>query len=236
VLYNGLARHAEALEATRSAFERDHAGFGPFLVPELVEAAARTGDTASLSAALDWLTERTATTPSDWSLGIELRIRALMSEGETADTLYRRSLDHLQRTRIRTELARAHLVYAEWLRRQGRRSGARGQSRTAHRMFTDMGMKAFAERARVELAATGENVRKRTVETRDELTPQEGQIAALARDGLSSREIAARLFLSPRTVEWHLGHVFRKLGIRSRRELSRTLPSAESERSRAPTP
>jgi DNA-binding CsgD family transcriptional regulator len=229
VLYNGLARHEEARELTRSAFDRDHAGFGPFLVPELVEAAARTGDTASLSSALSWLTERTSATPSAWSLAIEARIRALMSEGETADALYRRSIDHLERTGIRMELARAHLVYGEWLRRQGRRMDARAQLRTAHEMFAHMGMAAFAERARVDLAATGETVRKRSVETRDELTAQEAQIAALARDGLSSRAIAARLFLSPRTVEWHLGHVFSKLGIRSRRELSRALPNAASE-------
>jgi DNA-binding CsgD family transcriptional regulator len=229
VLYNGLARHAEAREVTRSAFERDHAGFGPFLVPELAEAAARTGDTALLTSALDWLTERTAATPTDWSLGIETRIRALMTEGETADVLYRKSIDHLQRTRIRTELARSHLVYGEWLRRRGQRAAARVQLRTAHQMFTDMGMEAFAERARIELVATGEKVRKRTVETRDELSAQERQIAALARDGLSSREIAARMFLSSRTVEWHLGHVFSKLGIRSRRQLSTALQGSESE-------
>jgi DNA-binding CsgD family transcriptional regulator len=152
-----------------------------------------------------------------------------MSEGEAADALYRQSIEHLQRTRIRTELARAHLVYGEWLRRKGRRVDARAQLRTAHEMFTHMGMAAFAERARVDLMATGEKVRKRTVGTRDELTAQEAQIAALAREGLSSREIAARLFLSPRTVEWHLGHVFSKLGIRSRRELSRVLPSSDPE-------
>jgi DNA-binding CsgD family transcriptional regulator/tetratricopeptide (TPR) repeat protein len=229
VLYNGLARYDEARELTRLAFDRDHAGFGPFLVPELAEAAARTGDTASLSLALDWITERTAATPSHWSLAIEARIRALMSEGETADGFYRQSIEHLERTRIRSELARAHLVYGEWLRRQGRRVDARAQLRTAHEMFTHMGMAAFAERARVDLVATGEKVRRRTVETRDELTAQEAQIAALAREGLSSREIAARLFLSPRTVEWHLGHVFSKLGIRSRRELSRVLPSSDPE-------
>ena len=152
-----------------------------------------------------------------------------MNEGEVADAYYRQSIDQLQRTRIRTELARAHLLYGEFLRRQGRRVDARGQLRVAHRMFTDMGFVAFAERARVELVATGAKARKRTDETRDELTAQEGQIAALARDGLSSREIAGRLFISPRTVEWHLGHVFTKLGIRSRRELARALPSSESE-------
>jgi ATP/maltotriose-dependent transcriptional regulator MalT len=230
VLYNGQSRHAEALEAIRSAVERDHAGYGPFLVPELVEAAARTGDAASLSFAREWLTNRTAATPSDWSAGIETRLRALVSDGETADAFYRRSIDHLRRTRLRPELARAHLIYGEWLRRQARRSDARGELRKAHQLFTDMGMAAFAERARIELVATGEKVRKRSAETRDELTAQEEQIAVLARDGLSSREIGARLFLSPRTVEWHLGHVFRKLGIRSRRELSRALPTADSER------
>jgi DNA-binding CsgD family transcriptional regulator len=229
VLYNGLARHAEALDATRAAFARDHAGYGPFLVPELAEAAARTGDAAALATLLAWLAERTAATPSDWSRGIECRIRALLSEGEAADALYRASIGHLERTRVRTELARAHLVYGEWLRRQGRRADARAPLRTAHAMFTDIGMRAFAERARIELTATGEKVRKRTVETRDELTAQERQIAVLAREGLASREIGARLFLSPRTVEWHLGNVFRKLGIRSRREIARAVPGPGTE-------
>jgi DNA-binding CsgD family transcriptional regulator len=229
VLYNGLGRHAEAREVSRSAFDRGHAGFGPFVVPELVEAAARTGDTTSLSLALDWLGERTRATPSEWSLGIEARARALMSDGEAADAFHRESIERLQRTPVRTHLARAHLLYGEWLRRAGRRSDARDQLRTAHQMFADMGMEAFAERTRREVQATGETLRRRVPETRDDLTTQERQIAQLARDGLSNPEIATRMFLSPRTVEWHLRKIFMKLGIHSRRDLSGALLSCDSE-------
>ena len=135
----------------------------------------------------------------------------------------------MRRTRLRPELARAHLLYGEWLRRENRRVDAREQLRTAHEMLVAIGMEAFAERARQELQATGEKVRKRTVETRDDLTAQERQIARLARDGLSNPEIAARLFLSARTVEWHLRNVFTKLGIRSRRELANALAGPDSQ-------
>ena len=159
VLHNGLGRHAAALDAARSAFERDLAGFGPFVVPELVEAAARSGDGAQLSSALDWISERTREMPSEWSLGIEARIRALLSDGPDADGLYRKSIEHLGRTRIRTELARAHLLYGEWLRRHQRRADARGQLSAAHEMLETMGMAAFAARARRELLATGATVR-----------------------------------------------------------------------------
>src|SRR6185503_6940553 len=141
------------------------------------------------------------------------RVRALLSEGDVADSLYRESIDRLARTRVRVELARTHLLYGEWLRRENRRLDAREQLRTAHEMFSAFGVEAFADRARRELLATGETARKRTAETRDELTAQEGQIARLARDGLSNPEIGARLFISPRTVEYHLHKVFRKLGI-----------------------
>jgi ATP/maltotriose-dependent transcriptional regulator MalT len=229
VLHNGLGRHAEARDAARSAFEPDHLGFGPFVVPELAEAAARTGDAALLASALEWLTERTRVTRSRWSLGTEARVRALMSEGETADRAYRDALHHLGRTRLRPELARVHLLYGEWLRREGRRVDARGQLRLAHEMLAAIGMQAFAQRARRELLATGEKVRKRALDTRDELTGQERQIAGLARDGLSNPEIAARLFLSSRTVEWHLGKVFTKLGITSRMDLRDALPRAHQE-------
>jgi DNA-binding CsgD family transcriptional regulator len=229
VLHNGLGRHAEARDAARSAFARDHAGYGPFVVPELAEAAARTGDTALLSSVLEWLTERTRVTRSRWSLGIEARVRAVMSEGEAADRAYRDAIHHLGRTRLRPELARGHLLYGEWLRREGRRADARDQLRTAHEMLAAIGMEAFADRARRELLATGEKVRKRSVDKRDELTGQERQIAALARDGLSNPEIGARLFLSSRTVEWHLGKVFTKLGITSRMGLREVLPSPDQE-------
>jgi DNA-binding CsgD family transcriptional regulator len=152
-----------------------------------------------------------------------------VSEGETAERSYREAIDRLGRTRLRPNLARAHLLYGEWLRREHRRVDARAQLRTAHDMLEAIGMEAFAKRARAELLATGEKVRKRTAVTRDELTPQERQIARLARDGMSNPEIGAQLFLSPRTIEWHLRKVFAKLEIRSRHELPRALPRSEAE-------
>ena len=157
------------------------------------------------------------------------RSRALLSENEAAERLYRGAIDRLGRTRLRPELARAHLLYGEWLRRNGRRKDAREQLRRAHELFVAIGMEAFAGRAQGELLATGETVRTRTVATRDELTSQERQIARLARDGLSNSDIGARLFLSPRTVEWHLHKVFAKLGIHSRHELANALPASGSE-------
>jgi ATP/maltotriose-dependent transcriptional regulator MalT len=225
VLYNGLGRHDAARDAARRAFQPDHLGYGPLIVPELAEAASRTGDVELVRTALEWLSERTRVTPTEWALGIEARVRALLSEGEAADRLYRESIDRLGRTRVRVELARGRLLYGEWLRRERRRVDAREQLRTAHEMLTTMGIDAFAERARRELLATGETVRKRTVETRDELTAQESQIARLARDGLSNPEIGSRLFISPRTVKYHLRKVFIKLDIRSRNELERALSS-----------
>jgi DNA-binding CsgD family transcriptional regulator len=224
VLDNGLGRHDAAREAAWRTFERDEVGLGPFVVPELAEAASRTGDLALVTAALEWLSERTRVTPTDWALGIEARIRALLSEGDVAESLYRESIAHLGRTRVRVELARTHLVYGEWLRRENRRVDAREQLRTAHEMFASMGAEAFADRARRELLATGETVRKRKDETRGELTAQEAQIARLARDGLSNPEIGTRLFISPRTVQYHLRKVFIKLDIRSRTDLDRVLP------------
>jgi DNA-binding CsgD family transcriptional regulator len=170
-------------------------------------------------------------TRTEWVLGIEARIRALLSDGEAADSRYRESVERLGRTRIRAELARSHLLYGEWLRRQGRRMDAREQLRTAHRMLEEMGMQAFAERARRELRATGETARKRTVTaariagTTQTMTAQEAQVARLARDGLSNPEIGTRLFISPRTAAYHLSNVFTKLGISSRGQLDRVLPA-----------
>jgi DNA-binding CsgD family transcriptional regulator len=223
VLNNGLGRHDAAREAAWRVFERDGVAFGAFVVPELAEAASRTGEVAIVRAVLEWLSERTSMTPSEWMRGIEARVRALLSEGERADRLYRESIARLGGTRVRVELARAHLVYGEWLRRENRRVDARAQLRTAHEMFASMGVEAFAGRARRELLATGETVRKRTLETRGELTAQEAQIARLARDGLSNPEIGIRLFISPRTVQYHLRKVFIKLDIRSRTQLDRAL-------------
>jgi DNA-binding CsgD family transcriptional regulator len=224
VLDNGLGRHDAARNAAWRAFERDDFGYGPYVVPELAEAASRTGDLALVRAALQWLSDRTRVTPSEWALGIEARVRALLNEGEAAERWYRESIDRLGQTPVRVQLARAHLLYGEWLRRQRRRLDAREQLRTAHELLEAMGIEAFAERARRELEATGETARKRTVETSDELTAQEAVIARLARDGLSNPEIGSRLCISVRTVKYHLGKVFVKLDITSRAQLDRALP------------
>jgi ATP/maltotriose-dependent transcriptional regulator MalT len=193
-------------------------------LPELVEAAARVGDTERAREALKRLAETTQPCGTDWALGVEARSRALLSDGAAADELYREAIERLRRTKLRPELARTHLLYGEWLRRERRRLEAREQLRTAHEMLAAIGMEAFAERARRELLATGEKVHKRSPETREELTPQEEQIARLARDGLSNPEISGQLFISARTVEWHLRKVFTKLGISSRRQLGGALP------------
>jgi DNA-binding CsgD family transcriptional regulator len=225
VLHNGLGRHDAARDAAWRVFERDPVGYGPLVVPELAEAASRTGDTPFVRATLEWISERTRATPTEWALGIEARVRALLNDGDSAESLYRESITRLARTRVRVELARAHLLYGEWLRRERRRIDAREQLRTAHGMLDAMGVEGFAERARRELLATGETARKRTIETRDDLTAQEAQIARLARDGLSNPEIGARLFISPHTVQYHLRKVFTKLDISSRNQLDRVLPS-----------
>jgi DNA-binding CsgD family transcriptional regulator len=229
VVMNGLGRYEEALAAATLASDDTPELFvSMWSLSELIEAASRTANGAVAADALDRLTEHTEDSDADWALGIYARGRALLDdEPGTADDLYRESIDRLARTPLRPELARSRLLYGEWLRRANRRADAREQLRAAHDLFASIGMDAFAERARAELLATGEKVRKRTVETRDELTPQERQIAQLARDGLSNPEIGARLFLSPRTVEWHLRKVFAKLGIRSRRELATALPSSD---------
>jgi DNA-binding CsgD family transcriptional regulator len=226
VLYNGLGRHNAARDAAREAFQDDLVGHGPLLVPELAEAASRTGDAALLESALEWLSGRTRVVSSEWVLGIEARVGALLSEGEAAERLYRDSIVHLAGNRVRLDLARTHLLYGEWLRRDRRRLDAREQLRTALEMFTSMGTEAFAGRAERELLATGERVRKRTVETRDELTPQEAQIARLASEGSSNAAIGARLFISQHTVAYHLRKVFSKLDITSRAQLRRALSEA----------
>jgi DNA-binding CsgD family transcriptional regulator len=226
VLYNGIGRYDAARQAARAAFEhRDHVGVGPFVVAELAEAASRTGHQELAEAALEWVSERARVTRNDWVLGIEARVRALLSEGDAADSEYRDAIARLGRARQRMELARAHLLYGEWLRRERRRADAREQLRVAHDLFDAMGAEGFAERARHELLATGETVRKRTDDTRDELTPQEEHIARLALAGRTNPEIGAELFLSPRTVEWHLKKVFMKLGISSRKGLPDALPA-----------
>jgi DNA-binding CsgD family transcriptional regulator len=227
VLFNGLARYNEAASAARQAAADSLNWWSMWVLPELVEAAVRAGEAELARDALERLAATTQPCGADFALGMEARCRALLSEGAVADELYREAIERLGRTRLRPELARAHLLYGEWLRRENRRVEARAQLRTAHEMLAAVGMEAFAERARQELQATGEKVRKRTADTRDDLTAQERQIALLARDGLSNPEIGARLFLSARTVEWHLRNVFTKLGIRSRRELVNALADAD---------
>jgi DNA-binding CsgD family transcriptional regulator len=225
VLYNGLGRYDAALASARSACEYDDLGVFGFSLVELVEAGARSGAHEEAAAALEQLVERTSAVGTDWALGVEAWSRALLSDGEAAEALYREAIDRLARTRVAVHLARAHLVYGEWLRRENRRVDAREHLRTAHDMFSGAGAEAFAERARRELQATGETARSRTDETRAVLTPQESQIARLARDGLSNPEIGAQLFISPRTVQYHLRKVFQKLEITSRNQLAR-LPAS----------
>jgi DNA-binding CsgD family transcriptional regulator len=227
VLCNGRGEYDEALAAATSASEHREVVAENWGLSELVEPATRTGRTDVAHEALERLASKARASGTDWAAGIEARSRALLSDGHDADGFFRDAIDRLGRTRVRAELARTQLLYGEWLRRANRRLDARAQLRAAHDRFTAMGMAAFAERASSELLATGEKTRRRAAETRDDLTAQERQIAQLAGDGLSNAEIGARLFLSPRTVEWHLRKVFIKLGIPSRRGLADALGDLE---------
>jgi len=233
VLYNGLGRHEEAAAAAREVATK---GILPWLTMwalfELVEAAARAGDAQLAGDALDALAATTQPAGGDFALGIEARSRALLADGDAAETWYREAIERFSRTRRRPELARSHLVYGEWLRREARLGEARERLRAAEKMFAEIGMEAFAERARGELVAAGGKLRKRLLEAREELTPQEQQIARLARDGLTNAEIGGQLFLSPRTVEWHLHKVFEKLEIDSRSGLYAALPPSERDGAR----
>ena len=223
VLYNGLGRYADALAVARRVVEREELTTMNWVLPELIEAAVR-ARAPELAAETDrLLADRSRASGTDWALGIAARSHALVADDRRADDLYAEAIELLARTRVRTDLARAHLLYGEWLRRQPRRADARKELRVAHEMFTDFGMGAFAERARIELLATGERARKRTVETLDQLTPQESQVSRLAAQGNTNREIAAQLFISPSTVEYHLRKAFRKLGVTSRRQLASRL-------------
>ena len=225
VLHNGLGHYAEALAAAEPATEETYQPLGTQLVlPELIEAAVRTGRAELAREALDRLSAMTAIEGSDWAKGLEARSRALLSEGQDAENRYAEAVERFGRSQLRPELARAHLLYGEWLRRVLRRGDARRQLRAAYDLFAVIGAEAFAERARRELLATGQTVRKREVGTYTELTPQEEHIARLARDGRTNPEIAAELFISARTVEWHLRKVFTKLGITSRMGLHDALP------------
>ncbi len=227
VLFNGLGRYEEALAAARQASDAARELFvSRWALAELVEACARSGNLGLAAEALERLVEAPSASGTDWGLGIVARSRALVSEDGTAEALYLEAIAGLGRTPLRPELGRAHLVYGEWLRREGRRTDGREQLRSAYEIFTSVGADAFAERARRELLATGEKVRKRSDETRGQLTAQEEQIARLAAGGRTNQEIGAQLFLSPRTVEWHLHKVFTKLGIGSRMQLRDRLPAA----------
>jgi DNA-binding CsgD family transcriptional regulator len=230
VLYNGLGRFDEALAACPRPGERRYEIGSPTrAVAEAIEAAVRSGRRGLAGGALERLGEIARASGTEWALGVEARSRALLNDGKAADRLYRTAIERLAPTRIRVDLARAHLLYGEWLRRERRRQEAREQLRTALEMFSSMGTEAFAGRAERELLATGEHVRKRGADNTAQLTPQETQIARLARDGLSNREIGARLFLSQHTIAAHLREVFSKLGITSRNQLGRVLPpDAES--------
>ncbi len=231
LLHNGLGRYREAMRAAQQALDHQeypgmrYPGIANWAAAELVEASARSGMTEIATATYRWIAEMTSASGTSWALGVEARSRALVTEGNAAESRYQDAITHLGRSRVRAELARAHLLYGEWLRRRRRRGEAREQLRTALDMLEAMGMEAFAERTRRELRATGETARKRTAAAGDEeLTVQEAQIARLAREGLSNPEIGARLFLSPRTVQYHLGNVFAKLGITSRSQLGYALP------------
>ena len=219
-LYNGLGRYETALTAVLPA-ERFYAEAPAiWALTELIEAAVRCGQPERARHAFERVQETTSAAGTDWGLGIEARCRALISDGDDVEALYGDAIERLGRTSIRVQLARTHLLYGEWLRRKRRRLDAREQLRTAYELFKDYGVEAFAERARVELEATGERARRRAVDTLDQLTPQEAQIARLAAEGETNREIAARLFISASTVEYHLRKAFRKLDVKSRTQLA----------------
>jgi DNA-binding CsgD family transcriptional regulator len=224
LLCNGLGRYEDALDAARRACSYDDLGLYGLGLVELVEAGSRCDAAADAARALEELERRALGAGTDWALGVLARSRALVTGSDAAEPLYREAVERLGRTRMAAHLARAHLVYGEWLRREQRRVDAREHLHRAHDMLEEMGAAAFAERARRELVATGETLRKRTDDTRDALTPQEAQIARLAADGATNPEIGTRLFISPRTVEYHLSKVFVKLDVKSRRELRGALP------------
>jgi DNA-binding CsgD family transcriptional regulator len=219
LLYNGLGRYEAALAAAQRACRYDDLGFFSWALAEFIEAAARVGDQEAGAQALATLAGRTQAAGTDWALGVEASCRALLRDGEAADDLYREAIQRLARTRVVIQLARAYLLYGEWLRRENRRQEARDALHQAHEIFSRSGALGFAGRAGRELLATGETVRKRTAGKLADLTAQEVQVTDLAKEGLTNPEIATNMFISPRTVEWHLGNVFSKLGITSRKDL-----------------
>jgi DNA-binding CsgD family transcriptional regulator len=228
-LHNGLGQYELASDAAQKASAPNEIVTSSWALCELVEAASRSGRRSVACDAVDRLSERLSASATEWAKGTEARSRALVEDGERAEALHREAIEWLGQCRMAAHLARARLTYGEWLRREGRRVDAREQLRPAHDMFASMGAEGFAERARRELLATGEKARKRQDDTRDDLTPQEEQIARLARDGRTNPEIGAELFISPRTVEWHLRKVFTKLGISTRKGLRGALPDRDQE-------
>ncbi len=224
VLYNGLGRYDKACSAALRVAARPH-DLNPsmWVLAEVIEAAVRAGTPEVAVDTHRRLVSVAQATGTDWALGVASRSGALLAHGSRAEDLYVEAIDRLGRTRIAVDLARAHLLYGEWLRRERRRMDARAELRIAHELFSDFGMEAFAERARIELLATGERARKRTVDTFDQLTPQEAQVSRLAAQGHTNREIAAQLFISPSTVEYHLRKAFRKLDVKTRTQLARRI-------------
>ena len=220
VLHNGLGRYADALEAARRVVGHTELVTSNWAMPELIEAAVRVGAFELAAEMNGCLSERCRASGTDWALGVAARSHALVAEDGRPGDLYVEAIERLGRTRVAVDLARAHLLYGEWLRRQRRRLDARNELRTAHEMFTGFGMEAFAERARVELLAGGERARKRTLETLNQLTPQESQVARLAAQGMTNKEIAAQLFITASTVDYHLHKAFRKLDVKSRTQLA----------------
>ena len=226
VLYNSLGRYEEALTAAQQASEDSPAmHFASWALVELIEAAVRSGVPGRAAGALQRLSVAARACGTDWALGAETRSRAILSDGAAAEHLYREAIDRFGRARLPVDLARARLVYGEWLRRQRRRRDARDQLGSAYQIFDSIGAAAFAERARIELRVAGGHARQHTIETPDTLTAQEALIARLAGEGTSNSEIAAQLFISPATVAYHLRKVFTKLGISSRSQLAPALPA-----------
>jgi len=231
-LCNGLGRYEEAFAAAEEALEDPYElWFSPWATIELVEAASRIGKSEAATPALERMALSTSASGTGWARGVEARCRALVSNGGAAENLYREAIEQLTPTTLRLDVARTHLLYGEWLRRERRPREAREQLRAADGLFTQFGMEGFARRARVELRATGERARRRTVETLSDLTPQEGQIAQLVAQGATNQETAAQLFISPSTVEYHLKKVYRKLGLTSRTQLAQRVLESTSRRS-----
>jgi len=230
VLCNGLARYDEAYVAAEDALEDpNELWFWPWATVELIESASRTGQVAAAMPAFERLSESTAASGTEWGSAVEDRCRALLSEGALAEKSYRSAIDRLMPTALRLDLARTHLLFGEWLRRESRPAEAREQLGAAYRLFTDIGSESYAERARVELRATGERTRKRSPDWNVRLTPQEARVAQLVAQGGTNVEIAAQLFISPSTVEYHLHKVFRKRGVRSRTQLARQVLESAQE-------